>query len=59
MSAKMDILISQVRPLLPLFIEGGLSYVLALSQNLVRLLQGTHYNVNEVGLLDGPRGMDG
>ena len=35
-----------IRPLLPLFSGDGRYYILALSQNKVRLLQGTHYNVN-------------
>jgi hypothetical protein len=46
-----------IRPLLPLFSEDGRYYILALSQNRVRLLQGTHYNVNEVDLLDVPKNL--
>jgi len=46
-----------VRPLLPFFSEEGRYYILALSQNRVRLLQGTHYNVNEVDLLDVPKNL--
>jgi len=46
-----------IRPLLPLFSEDGRYYVMALSQNSVRLLQGTHYNVNEVDLLDVPKNL--
>ena len=46
-----------IRPFLPLFSEDGRNYVLALSQNRVRLLQGSHYNVNEVDLLDVPKNL--
>jgi hypothetical protein len=46
-----------IRPLLPLFSEDGRYYVLALSQNRVRLLQGSHYNVNEVDLSDVPKNL--
>jgi len=46
-----------IRPLLPLFSEEGRYYVLGLSQNRVRLLQGTHYNVNEVDLVDVPKNL--
>ena len=44
-----------IRPLLPLLIGDGRYYVLALSQNQARLLQGTHYSVNEVDLVAVPR----
>jgi hypothetical protein len=37
-----------IKPLLPLLSGDGRFYVLALSQNQVRLLQGTRYNVSEV-----------
>lgn len=43
-----------IRPLLPLLSGDGRYYILALSQNKVRLLQGTHYSVNEVSLADVP-----
>ena len=46
-----------IRPLLPLFSEDGRYYVLALSQNRVRLFQGTHYNVNEIDLLNIPKNL--
>jgi len=46
-----------IRPLLPLFSEEGRYYVLGLSQNRVRLLQGTHYNINEVDLSDVPKNL--
>jgi hypothetical protein len=39
-----------VKPLVPLFGGDGQFYVLALSQNEVRLLQGTRYSVSEVDL---------
>ena len=37
-----------VKPLIPLFSDDGLFYILAVSQNHVRLLQCTRYNVQEV-----------
>jgi hypothetical protein len=39
-----------VKPLLPLFSSDGQFYILALSQNEVRLLQGTRYSASEVAL---------
>lgn len=39
-----------IKPLLPLLSGDGFFYVLALSQNSVRLLQGTRYSVGEVDL---------
>ena len=39
-----------LKPLLPLLTYDGRFYILALSQNAVRLLESTHYNVNEVKL---------
>ncbi len=39
-----------LKPLLPLLTYDGRFYILALSQNAVRLLESTHYNVNEVRL---------
>jgi hypothetical protein len=39
-----------IKPLLPLLSGDGRFYVLALSQNEVRLLQGTKYSVSEVDL---------
>jgi hypothetical protein len=39
-----------IKPLLPLLSGGGQFYVLALSQNEVRLLQGTRYSVSDVDL---------
>jgi hypothetical protein len=39
-----------LKPLLPLLTDDGRFYLLALSQNAVRLLECTHYSVNEVEL---------
>src|SRR4030065_2804856 len=46
-----------IRPLLPLLSGDGRYYILALSQNKVRLLQGTHYSVNEDALTDHPNNL--
>jgi hypothetical protein len=43
-----------MKPLLPLLSGDGQFYILALSQNGVRLLQGTRYSVSEVELEDIP-----
>ena len=43
------------KPLLPLLTGDGNFYILALSQNDVRLLQGTRYSVSEVDLEDVPQ----
>jgi hypothetical protein len=43
-----------IKPLLPLLSNDGRFYVLALSQNEVRLLQGTHYSIRELELEDVP-----
>jgi hypothetical protein len=43
------------KPLLPLLTGDGKFYILALSQNDVRLLQGTRYSVSEVDLVDVPQ----
>jgi Bacterial archaeo-eukaryotic release factor family 3 len=39
-----------IKPLLPLFTAGGRFYILALSQNAMRLLQATPHRVSEVAL---------
>ena len=39
-----------LKPLLPLMVDDGRFYVLALSQNAVRLLEGTHYGIQELTL---------
>lgn len=44
-----------VKPLLPMLTGDGQFYVLALSQNQVRLLQGTRYSVSEVELENVPQ----
>jgi hypothetical protein len=46
-----------VKPLFPLLSGGGQFYVLALSQNEVRLLQGTRYSVSEVDLEGAPESL--
>ena len=46
----------QVRPLFPLLSDDGRFYVLALSQNVIRLLIGTRYHVHEVDALDDATG---
>jgi hypothetical protein len=43
-----------VKPLLPLLSGDGQFYLLALSQNEVRLLQGTRYSVSDVDIPDAP-----
>ncbi len=39
-----------LKPLLPLMVDDGRFYVLALSQNAVRLFEGTHYGIQELTL---------
>ena len=46
-----------IGPLLPLLSGDGRYYILALSQNKVRLLQGTHYSINEVPLAGVPNNL--
>lgn len=43
-----------LRPLLPIIDSSESFYVLALSQNAVRLFQGTHYQMTELALTDTP-----
>jgi hypothetical protein len=43
-----------LRPLLPLLLEDRTYYILTLSQNNVRLLQGNQHGVHEVSLLNTP-----
>jgi len=47
-----------VKPLLPLFTGAGRFYLLAFSQNKVRLLQGTRYSASEVELEAVPKSID-
>jgi hypothetical protein len=46
-----------IKPLLPLLSGDGRYYILALSQNEVRLLQGTHYSLTEVDLGSTPQNL--
>jgi len=46
-----------IKPLLPLFNEDRLFYILALSKNQVRLLKGTRFHVEEVELEGVPKNM--
>ncbi len=46
-----------IKPLLPLLSGDGQFYVLALSQNETRLLQGTRYSVGEIDLEDVPKSL--
>ncbi len=46
-----------VKPLLPFFASDGHFYILALSQNQVRLLEGTRYTVDEIDLESMPTSM--
>lgn len=46
-----------LKPLLPLLSGDGRFYLLALSQNQVRLLHGSRYSASEVDLEDVPRSM--
>lgn len=46
-----------VKPLLPLLTGDGQLFILALSQNGVRLLRGTRYSVAEIELEDVPAGL--
>jgi hypothetical protein len=45
------------KPLLPFFASDGHFYILALSQNQVRLLEGTRYTVDEIDLESMPKSM--
>ncbi len=46
-----------IKPLLPMFCGDGQFYVLAISQNEVRLLHGTHYSVTEMELKGVPESL--
>ncbi len=39
-----------IKPLIPLLTDDGRFYILALSQNQLRLFQGTHYSISELRL---------
>jgi hypothetical protein len=47
-----------VKPLLPLLSGDGRFYVLALSQNAIRLLEGTRQHISEVGLENIPTSLN-
>lgn len=47
-----------IKPMLPILSGDGRFYVLALSQNQVRLLQGTRYSVDQVDLDGVPQGIE-
>jgi hypothetical protein len=47
-----------IKPLLPMLSGDGKFYVLALSQNDVRLLQGNHYSIDQVQLKDVPKSLE-
>jgi hypothetical protein len=46
-----------IKPLLPLLTSDGRFYILALSQDTVRLIEGTHYTASEVVLEDMPESL--
>jgi hypothetical protein len=46
-----------IKPLLPLLTSDGRFYILALSQNEVRLVEGTRYTASEVALEDMPESL--
>jgi hypothetical protein len=46
-----------IKPLLPLLTSDGRFYILALSQNIVRLIEGTRYTAGEVVLEDMPESL--
>jgi hypothetical protein len=48
----------QIKPLLPLFTRNGRFYILALSQNTVRLFDATHYGLSEVEISTMPENME-
>ena len=47
-----------IKPLLPLFTGDGQFYILALSQNNIRLLNGTRYSISEVDIAQLAGSMD-
>lgn len=46
-----------LKPLLPLLTENGRFFVLALSQNRIRLLLGSQHSMEEIELPDAPQGL--
>ncbi|MGB3403991.1 MAG: hypothetical protein WBA77_15005 [Microcoleaceae cyanobacterium] len=47
----------QVKPLMPLLTNNGRFYLLALSQNQVKLFQGSHYSMSEVSVDSIPQSL--
>ena len=47
-----------LKPLMPLLMHDGRFYILALSQNQVRLFQGSHYQISEVPLEEMPLSLE-
>ena len=43
-----------VKPLLPILTSGGVFHILAISQNQIRLLEGTQFTIDEVDLEETP-----
>jgi hypothetical protein len=46
-----------IKPLLPLLVGDGRFFILAISQNSIKLMQGTRYTVNEIDLEGVPEGL--
>ena len=46
-----------IKPLLPLLVGDGRFFILAISQNSIKLMQGTRYSVNEIDLEGVPEGL--
>lgn len=46
-----------LKPLLPMLSGDGRFYILALSQNQIRMLQGTHYSVSEIDVDQAPKSL--
>lgn len=47
-----------IKPLFPIFQNNGLFYILALSQNRIKLLQCTKYDIEEIELKDMPTSLE-
>lgn len=47
-----------LKPLMPLLTGDGRFYILALSQQQIRLFEGTHYSINEVHVKNLPESLD-
>lgn len=60
-SVKEDTVLSNkfyTKPLIPLFTEGGEYYILALSQNEVRLLRANKQSIQEIEMKDAPKRLE-